>query len=65
MIGDVGANVCACNVCFFWCVRPLVCEDIQADVEDGQLQFFYILAFVLQGELFTHSAKKTLIMLPV
>ncbi|KAK9523989.1 hypothetical protein VZT92_017860 [Zoarces viviparus] len=27
---------------------PLVCEDIQADVEDGQLQFFYILAFVLQ-----------------
>lgn len=30
--------------------RPLVCEDIQADVEDGQLQFFYILAFVLQGD---------------
>uniref|UniRef100_A0A1A8EVY9 Serine/threonine-protein kinase 11-interacting protein n=1 Tax=Nothobranchius korthausae TaxID=1143690 RepID=A0A1A8EVY9_9TELE len=27
---------------------PLVCEDIQADVEDGQLQFFYLLAFVLQ-----------------
>ncbi|KAJ0009436.1 hypothetical protein NQD34_001138 [Periophthalmus magnuspinnatus] len=28
---------------------PLVCEDIQDDVEEGQLQFFYILAFVLQG----------------
>ncbi|XP_019712153.1 serine/threonine-protein kinase 11-interacting protein isoform X2 [Hippocampus comes] len=27
---------------------PLVCEDIQTDVEDGQLQFFYILAFLLQ-----------------
>nr|XP_057907538.1 serine/threonine-protein kinase 11-interacting protein isoform X2 [Doryrhamphus excisus] len=27
---------------------PLVCEDIQADVEDGQLQFCYILAFLLQ-----------------
>lgn len=27
-----------------------MCEDIQADVEDGQLQFFYILAFVLQGD---------------
>lgn len=31
--------------------RPLVCEDIQADVEDGQLQFFYVLAFVLQGDV--------------
>uniref|UniRef100_A0A8C2XQ64 Serine/threonine-protein kinase 11-interacting protein n=1 Tax=Cyclopterus lumpus TaxID=8103 RepID=A0A8C2XQ64_CYCLU len=30
---------------------PLVCEDIQADVEDGQLQFFYILAFVLQEDV--------------
>ncbi|XP_062417579.1 serine/threonine-protein kinase 11-interacting protein-like [Pungitius pungitius] len=30
---------------------PLVCEDIQADVEEGQLQFFYILAFVLQGDM--------------
>ncbi|XP_047210933.1 serine/threonine-protein kinase 11-interacting protein isoform X2 [Girardinichthys multiradiatus] len=30
---------------------PLVCEDIQADVEDGQLQFFYVLAFVLQEEM--------------
>ncbi|XP_054480058.1 serine/threonine-protein kinase 11-interacting protein isoform X3 [Anoplopoma fimbria] len=30
---------------------PLVCDDIQADVEDGQLQFFYILAFVLQEEI--------------
>ncbi|XP_039997864.1 serine/threonine-protein kinase 11-interacting protein isoform X2 [Xiphias gladius] len=30
---------------------PLVCEDIQADVEDGQLQFFYILAFVLQEDI--------------
>ncbi|XP_028987169.1 serine/threonine-protein kinase 11-interacting protein isoform X2 [Betta splendens] len=28
----------------------LVCEDIQADVEDGQLQFFYILAFVLKDD---------------
>ena len=27
-----------------------MCEDIQEDVEDGQLQFFYILAFVLQGD---------------
>ncbi|XP_019128793.2 serine/threonine-protein kinase 11-interacting protein isoform X2 [Larimichthys crocea] len=32
---------------------PLVCEDIQADMEDGQLQFFYILAFVLQGDIWT------------
>ncbi|XP_041834979.1 serine/threonine-protein kinase 11-interacting protein isoform X2 [Melanotaenia boesemani] len=32
---------------------PLVCEDIQADVEDGQLQFFYILAFVLQEDMWT------------
>ncbi|XP_070711928.1 serine/threonine-protein kinase 11-interacting protein isoform X3 [Pempheris klunzingeri] len=32
---------------------PLVCEDIQADVEDGQLQFFYILAFVLQEDVWT------------
>ncbi|XP_040888609.1 serine/threonine-protein kinase 11-interacting protein isoform X2 [Toxotes jaculatrix] len=31
----------------------LVCEDIQADVEDGQLQFFYILAFVLQEDIWT------------
>ncbi|XP_072235448.1 serine/threonine-protein kinase 11-interacting protein [Leuresthes tenuis] len=30
---------------------PLVCEDIQADMEDGQLQFFYILAFVLQEDI--------------
>lgn len=30
-------------------LRPLVCADIQADVEDGQLQYFYLLAFVLQG----------------
>lgn len=28
-----------------------MCEDIQADVEDGQLQFFYVLAFVLQGDV--------------
>lgn len=47
---------------FFWSLRPLVCEDIQADVEDGQLQFFYILAFVLQGDTFTYSAKKYLIL---
>ncbi|KAM9334363.1 serine/threonine-protein kinase 11-interacting protein [Symphorus nematophorus] len=32
---------------------PLVCDDIQADVEDGQLQFFYILAFVLQEDCWT------------
>lgn len=32
---------------------PLVCEDIQADMEDGQLQFFYILAFVLQEDIWT------------
>ncbi|XP_011482066.1 serine/threonine-protein kinase 11-interacting protein [Oryzias latipes] len=32
---------------------PLVCEDIQADVEDGQLQFFYMLAFVLQDDIWT------------
>ncbi|XP_076579725.1 serine/threonine-protein kinase 11-interacting protein isoform X1 [Chaetodon auriga] len=32
---------------------PLVCEDIQADVEDGQLQFFYILAFVLREDIWT------------
>ncbi|XP_030012122.1 serine/threonine-protein kinase 11-interacting protein isoform X2 [Sphaeramia orbicularis] len=32
---------------------PLVCEDIQADMEDGQLQFFYILAFVLQEGFWT------------
>ncbi|KAM4710642.1 serine/threonine-protein kinase 11-interacting protein isoform 2-T2 [Anableps anableps] len=30
---------------------PLVCEDIQADVEDGQLQFFYVLAFVRREEV--------------
>ncbi|XP_061571741.1 serine/threonine-protein kinase 11-interacting protein [Cololabis saira] len=30
---------------------PLVCEDIQADVEDGQLQFFYVLAFLLQEDV--------------
>uniref|UniRef100_A0AAQ6AJZ6 Serine/threonine-protein kinase 11-interacting protein n=1 Tax=Amphiprion ocellaris TaxID=80972 RepID=A0AAQ6AJZ6_AMPOC len=30
---------------------PLVCEDIQADMEDGQLQFFYILAFILQEDI--------------
>ncbi|XP_028322821.1 serine/threonine-protein kinase 11-interacting protein isoform X1 [Gouania willdenowi] len=32
---------------------PLVCDDIQEDVEDGQLQFFYILAFVLQEDFWT------------
>ncbi|KAG7503586.1 hypothetical protein JOB18_041325 [Solea senegalensis] len=31
----------------------LVCDDIQADVEDGQLQFFYILAFILQEDIWT------------
>lgn len=39
---------------FFWS-RDLVCEDIQEDVEDGQLQFFYILAFVLQGDMSAFS----------
>uniref|UniRef100_A0A667WIT5 Serine/threonine-protein kinase 11-interacting protein n=1 Tax=Myripristis murdjan TaxID=586833 RepID=A0A667WIT5_9TELE len=29
---------------------PLVCEDMQTEVDDGQPQFFYILAFLLQGE---------------
>lgn len=34
-----------------------MCEDIQADVEEGQLQFFYILAFVLQGDKSADAAK--------
>ncbi|KAK5847903.1 hypothetical protein PBY51_016995 [Eleginops maclovinus] len=46
---------------------PLVCEDIQADVEDGQLQFFYILAFVLQEDIWTPltvlSTRETLYLL--
>ncbi|XP_053709407.1 serine/threonine-protein kinase 11-interacting protein isoform X1 [Synchiropus splendidus] len=29
---------------------PLVCGENQADVEEGQLQFFYILLYVLQGQ---------------
>ncbi|XP_008299492.1 serine/threonine-protein kinase 11-interacting protein [Stegastes partitus] len=32
---------------------PLVCEDIQADMQDGQPQFFYILAFVLREDIWT------------
>ncbi|XP_061686534.1 serine/threonine-protein kinase 11-interacting protein isoform X3 [Syngnathoides biaculeatus] len=32
---------------------PLVCEDIQTDVEDGHLQFCYILAFFLQDNMWT------------
>lgn len=28
----------------------LVCEDMQTDVEDGQLQFFYLLAYLHQGD---------------
>ncbi|XP_064826046.1 serine/threonine-protein kinase 11-interacting protein-like isoform X4 [Oncorhynchus masou masou] len=28
---------------------PLVCEDMQTDVEDGQLQFFYLLSFLHQA----------------
>uniref|UniRef100_UPI003AB0FC4F serine/threonine-protein kinase 11-interacting protein n=1 Tax=Centroberyx gerrardi TaxID=166262 RepID=UPI003AB0FC4F len=32
---------------------PLVCEDMQTDVEDGQLQFFYVLAFLLQEDSWT------------
>lgn len=43
----------------FSSLRPLVCEDIQADVEDGQLQFFYLLAFVLQGDGSDAIRKKT------
>lgn len=43
--GDGCANVCDSSG------RALVCEDIQADVEDGHLQFFYLLAFVLQGDV--------------
>lgn len=34
-----------------------MCEDIQADVEDGQLQFFYVLAFVLQGDICARSRR--------
>ncbi|XP_057685959.1 serine/threonine-protein kinase 11-interacting protein [Corythoichthys intestinalis] len=30
---------------------PLVCEDIQTDVEDGQLQFCYVLAFLPQDNM--------------
>uniref|UniRef100_A0A3Q1K221 Serine/threonine-protein kinase 11-interacting protein n=1 Tax=Anabas testudineus TaxID=64144 RepID=A0A3Q1K221_ANATE len=40
----------------------LVCEDIQADVEDGQLQFFYILAFVLQGDMSAFSLTSSLML---
>ncbi|KAM3857116.1 serine/threonine-protein kinase 11-interacting protein [Diretmus argenteus] len=32
---------------------PLVCEDMQTDVQDGQLQFFYVLAFLLQEDSWT------------
>ncbi|KAK6325470.1 hypothetical protein J4Q44_G00048120 [Coregonus suidteri] len=32
---------------------PLVCEDMQTDVEDGQLQFFYLLAFLHQEDSVT------------
>lgn len=34
-----------------------MCEDIQADVEDGQLQIFYILAFILQGDVFARPGR--------
>lgn len=58
-VADCCANVCVTKPFIsFWSARPLVCEDIQADVEDGQLQFFYILAFILQGNMTTNSAKK-------
>lgn len=40
-----------------------MCEDIQADVEDGQLQFFYMLAFVLQGDK-TESTSPNVQILP-
>ncbi|XP_034034142.1 serine/threonine-protein kinase 11-interacting protein [Thalassophryne amazonica] len=46
---------------------PLVCEDIQADVEEGQLQFFYLLAFVLQEDIWKPltvlSTRETLYLL--
>nr|XP_046174202.1 serine/threonine-protein kinase 11-interacting protein-like isoform X2 [Oncorhynchus gorbuscha] len=32
---------------------PLVCEDMQTDVEDGQLQFFYLLSFLHQEDCVT------------
>ncbi|XP_029927508.1 serine/threonine-protein kinase 11-interacting protein isoform X2 [Myripristis murdjan] len=32
---------------------PLVCEDMQTEVDDGQPQFFYILAFLLQEDIWT------------
>uniref|UniRef100_A0A674B741 Serine/threonine-protein kinase 11-interacting protein n=1 Tax=Salmo trutta TaxID=8032 RepID=A0A674B741_SALTR len=32
---------------------PLVCEDMQTDVEDGQLQFFYLLSFLHQEDSVT------------
>uniref|UniRef100_A0A8C8GET2 Serine/threonine-protein kinase 11-interacting protein n=1 Tax=Oncorhynchus tshawytscha TaxID=74940 RepID=A0A8C8GET2_ONCTS len=32
---------------------PLVCEDMQTDVEDGQLQFFYLLSFLHQEDRVT------------
>ncbi|KAF7657036.1 hypothetical protein LDENG_00032760 [Lucifuga dentata] len=32
---------------------PLVCEDMQEDLEDGQLQIFYVLAFLLQDGVWT------------
>lgn len=34
--------------------------DIQADVEDGQLQYFYLLAFVLQGNVLFIALKSDL-----
>lgn len=37
-----------------------MCTDIQADVEDGQLQYFYVLAFVLQGD----EEAQTFLLLP-
>lgn len=42
-----------------------MCEDIQADVEDGQLQFFYILAFVFQGDVRARPAAAPPPPLPV
>lgn len=46
---------------------PLMCEDIQDDMEDGQLHFCYLLAFVLQEDFWTPltvlATKETLFLL--
>lgn len=46
---------------------PLMCEDIQDDIEDGQLHFCYLLAFVIQEEFWTPltvlATKETIFLL--